>query len=99
MHKSSPLAGKTVKIKASPAGSEFGREETEYRVEDYWDLISGQGSWKKGAENGNMACVIYAMRVEMEGLPHNDEVLYGKIGPFGHLIHISEIEQPTECHD
>ena len=87
------LAGKTVKIKASPAGSEFGREETEYRVEDYWDRISGQGNWKEAADRGNMASVIYAMRVKLEGLPTDDEVLYGKIGPFGHLIHISELAQ------
>jgi hypothetical protein len=36
--------------------------------------------------------LIYSFRVGYSGLPLDDEVLYGKIGPFGHLVHISEIE-------
>ena len=85
---SSPLAGKTVRIKANathPQIPDFGGSE--YEVEDWWDKIAGT-SWMDC--NGNPACLVYAMR--SVGIPINDEVLYGKIGPFGHLVHISEIE-------
>jgi hypothetical protein len=76
----SPLAGQTVALK------EGGHE---YRVEDWWDRVGGQ-SWMDMA--GNPACLNYAVRSAKEGLPIDDQVLYGKIGAFGHLIHVSEIE-------
>ena len=79
----SPLAGKTVKIKddANKLGGET------YVVEDWWDRVAGK-SWMFC--NGNPACMGYAIRAV--GLPTNDEVLYGKIGGLGYLVHISEIE-------
>ena len=47
---------------------------------------------------GNPACMVFAMRTGFakEPIPTDDEVLYGKIGGLGHLIHITEIEQLTE---
>lgn len=91
MHESPHLmAGKTVKIKREiyPAnGLPLGGQD--FRVEDWWDRL-GQGSWLEG--NGNMACILYAVRLVETLLPLDDEVVYGKIGPFGHLIHVSEIE-------
>ena len=76
------LAGKTVTIKTGQyAGAQ-------YRIEDYWDRL-GQGSWGDGV--GNPACLQYAIRSTQDGLPYDDEVLYGKIGPFGHLVHVSEL--------
>lgn len=88
----SPLAGTTVKIKdgikhpqvESFAGSEF-------QVEDWWDRL-GQGSWMMC--EGNPACLVYAMRTGFAKppIPTDDEVLYGKVGSFGHLVHISEID-------
>ncbi len=90
----SPLAGKTVMIKA---GAFKGQA---YRVEDWWDRL-GQGSW--GVGNGNMACLDYAVRSgkefaekEMEqedvvGGSRVNEVLYGKIGCVGKIIHVSQI--------
>ena len=93
MHdKQSNLAGKMVKIKQSsthPQVTNFGGSD--FKVEDWWDKL-GQGSWM-GCE-GNPACLIYAMRTgfSKEPIPTDDEVLYGKIGAFGHLVHISEIE-------
>ncbi|HPF41806.1 MAG TPA: hypothetical protein PK093_24495 [Phycisphaerae bacterium] len=87
-----PLAGKTVRIKqglSHPHVEDFGGSE--FRCEDYWDRVSG-GSWTTA--NGNPACLVYAMRTGMsqERPPIDDEVLYGKIGYFGHLVHVSEIE-------
>jgi len=89
---SSPLAGKTVKIKSDvvhPQVPNFGGSE--YRVEDWWDRVAGK-SWMDC--NGNPACMVFAIRTgfSKNSPPTDDEVLYGKIGAFGHLVHISEIE-------
>ncbi len=89
-NEASEYAGKTVKIKPGaehPQVSDFGGSE--FRVEDWWDRL-GQGSWMFC--QGNPACMIYALRSVQERLPVDDEVLYGKIGSFGHLVHISEID-------
>ena len=45
--------------------------------------------------DGNPACLVYAMRsaTQDQDIPLDDEVLYGKIGSLGHLVHISEIEE------
>ena len=86
------LAGKTVTLKNDihdpynghiPAG-------TEYRVEGYWDDITG-GSWMYA--DGNPACLNYAIRSVSANLPLDDNVLYGKIGAFGFLIHTTEVEE------
>ena len=92
----STLAGKIVKIKKDvkhPQHNDFGGSE--YRVEDWWDRLD-QGSWMTCA--GSPACLVYAMRVgfNMPVIPTDDEVLYGKVGSFGHLLHISEIEAESE---
>lgn len=63
---------------------------TEYQVEGYWDDITG-GSWMHA--NGNPACLNYAIRAGFAGLPIDNDVLYGKIGALGFLVHISEIER------
>lgn len=78
------LAGKTVTIKN---GDLKGKE---YTIEDYWDRLSDV-SW--GMADGNPACMIYALRTGMQEfrVPRDDEVLYGKIGFLGHLVHVSEL--------
>ena len=62
-----------------------------YRVEDYWYNVAGK-HWARSFREGNPAAVEYAVRVELENLPNDDRVLYGKIGYLGHLIHESELE-------
>lgn len=89
----SPLAGKTVRIKAHVTHAQvtdFGGSA--YRVEDWQDRVMGK-SWMFC--DGNPACLVYAMRTGMSKhrVPTDDEVLYGKVGSFGHLLHISEIEE------
>lgn len=92
------LAGKTVTLKPvkdDPSNSLF-KEGAEFRVEDWWDRIS-DGSWMDGV--GNPACLNYAIRGGIGGLPIDDEVLYGKVGALGHLVHVSEIvveDEPSE---
>lgn len=92
MHTSpSGYAGKTVKIKQSakhPQFHNFGGSE--FRVEDWQDRVMGR-SWMSC--DGNPACLVYAMR--MMSLPFDNEVLYGNVGIFGCLVHISEIEEGT----
>lgn len=88
-----PLAGKTVKIKNSVRwfqGTEYAGQD--FRLEDWWDRL-GQGSWMFC--RGNPACIIYALRSGLSGLPTDDEVVYGKIGNYGHLIHVTEIDSPV----
>lgn len=85
----SPLAGQAVKIKSDAL--HLGGQE--YRVEDWWDRVGGD-SWMNGT--GIPACHQYAARGGMSSVPCDDEVLYGKIGALGHLVHVSEIEQPQE---
>ena len=90
--KSSPLAGKIVHIKEEvthPQVPDFGGSA--YYVEDWWDRVHGE-SWMFC--DGNPACLIYAVRTSLSEapIPTDDEVLYGKIGPFGHLVHITEIK-------
>jgi hypothetical protein len=62
----------------------------EYAIEDWWDRIAGQ-SWMTAV--GNPAALHYAMRSAANGLPLDDQVVYGKIGPFGHLVHVSELAE------
>lgn len=88
----SEYAGRTVKIRESATHFQVdGFGGSEFRVEDWWDRVSG-GSWMWA--KGNPAALVYAMRSSSQeiDIPIDDEVLYGKIGMFGHLVHISELE-------
>lgn len=66
-----------------------------YRIEDLWTNVAGK-SWT--VSDGNPAALRYAIRSAANGLPLDDDVLYGKIGHSGHLVHVSEIEPlpPTD---
>ena len=79
---SSKLAGKTVLIKEG----EFKGQE--FKVEN-WQVLAYGHSWM-GAK-GNPAALKYAMRSGFNGLPTDDNVYYGHIGVFGHMIHASEV--------
>lgn len=82
-----PLAGSTLKVR-TPDHFQLGEGPHAFELEDWWDRLTG-GSWMSA--EGNPAALVYAMRSGMSGLPIDDEVVYGKIGPFGHLVHVSEI--------
>lgn len=88
---SHPLAGTTVRIKDGVTDPAQGAvvAGAEYRVEDYWDRVAG-GSWSMA--EGNPAALHYALRSAVNDLPLDDEVLYGKIGSLGHLVHVSELD-------
>lgn len=89
MHTDShPLAGKTVTLQLRGEGGPGIANGSEYRVEDYWDKITG-GSW--GDAQGNPAAIKYAVRAGLALIEPDDEVVYGKVGPYGHLVHVSEL--------
>jgi len=81
-----PLAGSTVKLKCKPDPD--GLNGQDYRVEDWWINVA-EKSWMNC--DGNPACLKYAVRSSFAGIPTDDEVLYGKVGGLGHLVHTSEI--------
>lgn len=93
-----PLAGETVTLKLNKPPTKTaadglksdpdGLDGQEYHIEDYWQNVSG-GTWMTA--EGNPACIKYAIRSALAGLPVDNEVVYGKVGPFGHLIHVSEL--------
>lgn len=87
----SPLAGQTVTIKEGVLDPVQGLvvPGAQYRVEDWWDLLTGK-TWQES--EGNFAAVHYGFRVGVNGLPLDNEVVYGKIGNLGHIVHVSEIE-------
>jgi hypothetical protein len=83
-----PLAGKDVTLTATDPVRGMVVEGARFVVEDWWDRLTG-GSWMNA--EGNPAALQYAMRSGFNGLPADDEVVYGKIGAFGHLVHVSEL--------
>jgi hypothetical protein len=66
-----------------------GPGSADFRIEDWWDRLAGE-SWRE--TRGNPAVLQYAARASACGLPVNDDVVYGKVGALGYLLHVSEIE-------
>lgn len=89
-----PLAGQTVILNDQAVDNLTGEvvPGSFYRIEDWWDHMTG-GSWM--AAEGNPAALKFAMRAGFSTLPVDDEVVYGKIGSFGHLVHASELGEPV----
>ena len=86
------LKGKTVKIK-NKAGLEINGQNLagqDFVIEDLWKNMTGS-SYKEGVP-GNPACMLYHYRTQDLDLPDDDMVVYGKVGMFGHLLHITELE-------
>lgn len=80
-----PLAGQSVQVKGG-----FFAGQT-YLIEDWWDRVAGR-SWM--VSDGNPACIEYAMT--SFGKPIDDEVVYGKIGGLGKLIHVCDLPSVEE---
>jgi hypothetical protein len=86
---SHPKAGQTVRYKLRRKHPQI-PVEGEYQLEDWWDRVAGV-PW--GEAQGNPACLFYALTTGFseEPIPSDNEVVYGKVGAFGHLLHVSEI--------
>lgn len=83
-----PLAGKKCKLNLRGGDAPDIKTGDIYRVEDWWQNVGGT-SWMYA--DGNPACMLYGIRSGCVGLPTDNEVVYGKVGGFGHLIHTSEL--------
>lgn len=84
-----PMAGQTVKLRTDVKHPQFDIAGQEFRIEDWWDNLTGR-SWMDAT--GNPAAMVYGIRSGLSNLPLDDEVVYGKVGSFGHLIHVSELD-------
>ena len=97
MHKEAhPLAGQRVKINLADGGGTTSGLQTGdiFRVEDWWDHLTG-GSWMHAV--GNPAALAYAVRTALaDDIPCDNEVVYGHVGAFGHLIHAAELGEVVE---
>jgi hypothetical protein len=91
----SEYAGKVVKLalKVRPGFEDapgiLELQGQEMVVEDWWLNVYGESwMWAKG----NPAALKYALRTGFAcDVPTDDNVLYGKVGLFGHLVHVSEV--------
>ena len=84
----SPLAGQDVVVTLRNRVDDARAIGTvRVKVEDWWDRVAGR-SWRE--MTGNPAALNYAGRIHST-VPADDEVLYVKLGGYGHLIHISEV--------
>lgn len=89
-------AGRTVKTKQGVGINSFGQDMSgqDFVVEDWWENVSGC-SWMYAA--GNPAALEYAIRHAKYGDNNNvslfgNDVVNGKIGTFGHIFHVNELE-------
>jgi len=85
-----PLAGKTVTLKSKDAlidGQKFW-------VEDWVINMPGNKSWQD--LDGNICALNYAVKAAVNDIPPDDEVIYGKIGSLGYMVHISELGEIDE---
>jgi hypothetical protein len=87
-----PLAGQVVTLPDGVTDPMRGMviAGAEYRVEDWWDRVTGE-SWMNAV--GNPAAIQYGARIIgcQITIPVDDEVVYGKIGSYGHLVHDTEL--------
>jgi hypothetical protein len=86
-----PLAGRTVRLPSEMGPDDLHGELAgrEFRIEDWWDRVAGE-SWQES--DGIPAVLHYAARVRANGLPPDDDVVYGKAGALGYLLHVTEVE-------
>ena len=74
-----PLAGQTVTL----------HDGSDFHIEDWNDRVFDGTSWM--FMQGHPASLAYATRAALAGLPLNNEVVYGKAGPYGELVHVEEL--------
>ena len=86
-----PLAGQTVRLKDGIGRFMQGDADgAEFVVEDWADNVMGRSIWTL---NGNPAALEYAVRIGTNGngVPIDNNAVYGKVGMFGHIVYDSEI--------
>jgi hypothetical protein len=91
---SHPSAGETVILNETAKDPQRGIvvAGAEFVLEDWYDYMDGRGIYGRSwMTDRTFATHWYAMRREANDLPLDDEVVYGHIGPYGHLVHVSEL--------
>jgi hypothetical protein len=92
MHaKPHPYAGKLVELKLKGSHPHIPPDATEIYVEDWQDRVYGI-SWMEAV--GNPAALLYAIYAAETNLPVDNNVIYGKVGVYGHIVHNSELGEP-----
>lgn len=92
-----PLAGKLVYLNDKAKDAEGKSiKDVVYKIEDWWDRVAGK-SWQ--VAEGNPAAIQYAVRAALNNIPLDDEVVYGKIGAFGYLFHVSWLNEESAVED
>ena len=85
-HEPSLLAGKTVKVRH---GRLAGRD---FYVEDWIDRAPGINvEWANSDVLSSNAIFMLFLRKEIEHLPSDNNVLYGRIGSWPYAVHLSEL--------
>jgi hypothetical protein len=95
-----PLAGRTVTVELKGPHHQLEGTTHEFEIEDWWDRISHKNlSWAES--HGNWAAELFGIRVgqfknatELLNKDQMNEVVYGKIGGYGNIVHQSEIILP-----
>ena len=87
------MKGKTCTIKGSSKYFEnkYGTPNPTIEIEDEDMVLWPNGGW--GMQQGNPACLCYAVRSGLEGIGLVGKVYYGHIDGLGELVHESELEE------
>lgn len=90
---SHPLAGKTVYLNDNAEDPLRGilLPGTEFVVEDWYDFLGGRGDGRSWMSDATFTTMHYGQRVNYLGRVPDDEVVYGHVGAFGHIVHVSEL--------
>lgn len=91
---SHPLAGQTVKVHPR-LDHNLLVDGADFTVTDWVDRMDPETSWSlpELAQRGNYAAKQYLARVDVCELPQDSEIVYGKIGGLGYIVHVSELER------
>ena len=81
-----------VKGNSSYLKKKYGTPNPDIIIEDE-DIAVFGGSW--GDQQGNPACLLYAVRSAQDHIPFGGKVYYGKIGCLGEVVHETELTEIT----
>jgi len=62
-----------------------------FQVDDWWDrVMQTSTSWYLSDVRRNFALAAFALEQAKTNLPMDDDIVYGKIGDFGVIIHVRQ---------
>jgi hypothetical protein len=94
-----PWAGKKVRLLPNVISNGIGGYvdigESVFLLEDWYDRVTGT-SWREGPVTP--ATANYVWRLNNKKMPRDDEVVYGKVGHLGYLIHEHELGELVDAN-